>query len=187
MRSVIAWLRWCCKCLRVPAVGPGWSRMSGTDQSPSTLCCQVFSAGDVVVRRQDTARTRVQVMEPLVGDARVAQVFDSRNLLPSSFGEEWFFRRLSGVLSFNRESCAWSYAVPSRLFQGAEKSMSSHSWLGCSRADTVGFLTLGCIVDIRWFVAMPLLLPGPPSERTASPWLRPRHRERQGRWRGLFQ
>ena len=33
-------------------------------------------------------RTRVQVMKPLAGDVRVAQVSDSRNLLPSSFGEE---------------------------------------------------------------------------------------------------
>ena len=40
--------------------------------------------GDVVVRRQDTSRTRVHVMEPLVGDLRMAQVFDTRNLLPSS-------------------------------------------------------------------------------------------------------
>ena len=42
----------------------------------------------VVVRRQDTSRTRVQVIKPLVGDKRVAQVFDPRNLLPGSFGEE---------------------------------------------------------------------------------------------------
>ena len=30
----------------------------------------------------------VQVVEPFVGDLRVAQVFDSRHLLPRSFGEE---------------------------------------------------------------------------------------------------
>ena len=55
------------------------------------------------------------------------------------------FRRLSGVRSGNRESCAWSCGALSRLFQ-AEKSKSSlsSSWeaeLGCSRADTIGFVT----------------------------------------------
>ena len=43
---------------------------------------------DAVVRRQDTSRARVQVVEPFVGDLRVAQVFDSRHLLPRPFGEE---------------------------------------------------------------------------------------------------
>ena len=66
----------------------------------------------------------------------MAQVFDSRNLLPSSFGEE----------SLSRESCAWSCGEPSRLFRCVEKSMVSSSCeaeLGCSRADNVGFVTLG--------------------------------------------
>ena len=40
------------------------------------------------MRRQDTSRARVQVVEPLVGDLRVAQVFDSCHLLPGTFGEE---------------------------------------------------------------------------------------------------
>ena len=44
--------------------------------------------GDVVVRRQDTSRERVQVVEPFVGDLRVAQVFNPRNLLPNTFGED---------------------------------------------------------------------------------------------------
>ena len=44
--------------------------------------------GNAVVRRQDTLRARVQVVEPFVGDMRVAQVFDSRHLLPRTFGEE---------------------------------------------------------------------------------------------------
>ena len=43
--------------------------------------------GDVVVRRQNTSRTRVHVIAQLVGDVRVAQVFDS-HILPSSLGEE---------------------------------------------------------------------------------------------------
>ena len=47
-----------------------------------------LNIGDVVVRRQETSRARVQVVEPLVGDRLVAQVFDSCHLLPSSFGEE---------------------------------------------------------------------------------------------------
>ena len=46
-----------------------------------------FFVGNVVVRRQDTSRARVQV-EPLVWDLRVAQVFDSCHLLPGPFGEE---------------------------------------------------------------------------------------------------
>ena len=43
--------------------------------------------GSVIVRRQDTSRACVQVVEPLVGDLRVAQVFDPRDLLPGPFGE----------------------------------------------------------------------------------------------------
>ena len=42
-------------------------------------------AGDVVIRRGDTARTRVQVVEPLVGDMRVTQVLSPHHLLPGSF------------------------------------------------------------------------------------------------------
>ena len=37
---------------------------------------------DVVLRCEDTARTRVQVMKPLVGDMRVAQILNSCHLLP---------------------------------------------------------------------------------------------------------
>ena len=38
--------------------------------------------------RQDTSRARIQVVEPFVGDMRVAQVFDPPDLLPSTIGEE---------------------------------------------------------------------------------------------------
>ena len=79
MRSILAWLRRCCKFLSVSAVAP-----KKHTKAALTKACP----GDVVVRRQDTSRTRVQVREPLLGDVRVAQVFDSRNLLPSSSGEE---------------------------------------------------------------------------------------------------
>ena len=44
--------------------------------------------GNVLVRRQDTSRARVQVVEPFVGDLRVAQVLDLCHLLPGPFGEE---------------------------------------------------------------------------------------------------
>ena len=40
------------------------------------------------MRRQDTSRARIQVVEPLVGDVRVAQVLKPRNLLPGTFGKE---------------------------------------------------------------------------------------------------
>ena len=44
--------------------------------------------GDVVVRRQDTSRARVQVVEPLVGDMSVAKVLNPCHLLSSTLGEE---------------------------------------------------------------------------------------------------
>ena len=84
--------------------------------------------GDVVVRRQDTSRARVQVVEPLVGDLRVAQVL--RVLVTycqAPLERSVFFRRLSRVRSVGRESCAWSCGALSRLFPCAEKSMSSLS------------------------------------------------------------
>ena len=55
---------------------------------PDSVADSFLHVGNVVVRRQDTSRARVQVVEPLVGDLRVAQVFDSCHLLPSPFGEE---------------------------------------------------------------------------------------------------
>ena len=55
--------------------------------SPRSFGGAAGHVGDVVVRRQDTDRTHVQVIESFVGNVRVAQVLDSRYLLPSSFGE----------------------------------------------------------------------------------------------------
>ena len=74
--SVLAWL---------------WLKLwvqEGTTQSALTKACpppvaeSFLHVGDVVVRRQDTSRTCVSLVEPLVGDMRVAQVFDFRHLLP---------------------------------------------------------------------------------------------------------
>ena len=55
---------------------------------PRSVAKFFLHVGDVIARRQDTPRTLVQVIEKLVGHVRVAQVFDPRDLLPSSFGEE---------------------------------------------------------------------------------------------------
>ena len=59
-----------------------------TKACPRSVAKSFLHVGDVVVRRQDTFRTCVQVAELLVGDMRVAQVFDPRNLLPRPLGEE---------------------------------------------------------------------------------------------------
>ena len=75
----------------------------GTAHAALTIACPLpvansfLHVGDVVVRRQDTSRTCVQVVEPCVGDMREAQVFAPRNLLPGSLGGGVFFRRLSRV------------------------------------------------------------------------------------------
>ena len=93
---------------------------------PESTAESFLHTDDVVVRRQDTSRPRVQAVEPFVGDLRVAQVFDSCHSLPDTFGEE-FVRRLSRVRSVNRKSCAWSCGALSRPFRGPEKSISSLS------------------------------------------------------------
>ena len=66
-------------------VQEGAARAARSKACPYSIAKSFLHVGDVVVRRQDT---HVLVTEPLVGNARVAQVFDSRNLLPSSFREE---------------------------------------------------------------------------------------------------
>ena len=108
----------------------------------------LLHTGNVVVRRQDTSRARVQVVEPCVGDLRVAQVFDSCHLLPATFGEECSSDARVESDQKNRGSCAWGCGALSRLFRDAEKSMSSlsSSWeaeLGCSRDEMVPFVTAG--------------------------------------------
>ena len=58
----------------------------------------------------------------------MTQVLNPSHLLPGTLGEENVsFRRLRRDRSVSRESCAWSCGALSRLFQGAEKSMSSLS------------------------------------------------------------
>ena len=59
-----------------------------TKALPGSVAKSFLHKGDVIVRRQDTSRTRIQVVEPFVGHMRVAQAFDARNLLPRSFREE---------------------------------------------------------------------------------------------------
>ena len=95
---------------------------------PRRVAKSFLHVGDVVVRRQDTSRTWVHLVEPFVGDMRVAQVFDPRTLLPSSFGEECALQTLSRARSVNRESCAWSCGAPSRLFRGGTE-VNSESFI----------------------------------------------------------
>ena len=44
----------------------------------------LLDVGDVVMRRQETSRTSIQVEKPSVGDWRMTQVFDSCDLLPGT-------------------------------------------------------------------------------------------------------
>ena len=59
-------------------------------QTKSALTCvdpiawSSLHVDDKVVRRQDTPRTCVQVMEPFVRDVCVAQILHSRHLLPQA-------------------------------------------------------------------------------------------------------
>ena len=83
--------------LRVPAEGPRRSRSNDTVRHRPRACCRAPPPpspppspyiGHVTARRQDTSRARFQVVQPFVGDLRVAQVLDPCHLLPSTFGEE---------------------------------------------------------------------------------------------------
>ena len=55
---------------------------------PDSVAESFLNVGNVVVRCQDTSRTRVQVVKPLVGDLSVAKVLNPGDLRPSSFGVE---------------------------------------------------------------------------------------------------
>ena len=119
---------------RTRGVQEGTAASTLSTTHPESVAESFLNIGNVV-RRQDTSRARVQVVEPLVGDLRVAQVFGSCHLLPS-------------VRSVSRESCAWSCGALSRLYRDADKSMSSLSSScdaepGCSTDAMVGFATLG--------------------------------------------
>ena len=87
---------------------------------PESVAESFLHVGDVVVRRQEASRARVQVVEPLVGDLSVAQVLNPAAMHP--------LRRASPSgaskrdRSVTRESCAWSCGPLGRLFRGAEKS-----------------------------------------------------------------
>ena len=52
--------------------------------SPRSVAKSFLHVGDVSVRRQDTSRTCLCVVEPFVRDMCVTQVFDSRHLLSST-------------------------------------------------------------------------------------------------------
>ena len=68
---------------------PAWTakRSTGTARDPPTqslLPSFFLHVGDVVLRRQDTTRTGVQVVKPVVEDLSMTQVFDSCDLLPGT-------------------------------------------------------------------------------------------------------
>ena len=58
-----------------------------TKACPRPVAKCFLHVGDAAVRRQDTCRTSFKVVEPLVGDMRVVDVFNSRHLL-TLLGEE---------------------------------------------------------------------------------------------------
>ena len=92
---------------------------------PRPVAKSFLHVGDAVVRRQDTSRTCVQVVEPRVRDVRVTRVLDPRHLLPRPSERSVFFWRLGRVLPDNHESCAWRCGVLSRLLRGVEENSTS--------------------------------------------------------------
>ena len=59
-------------------VQEGAAQAALAESCPRPVSKSLLHVGGVVVWRQDPPRTRVQMMKPLVGDVRVAHVFDSR-------------------------------------------------------------------------------------------------------------
>ena len=51
---------------------------------PEPVAKSLLDVGDVVVRRQDTSRTSVQLEKPSVGDLSMTQVLGSCDLWPST-------------------------------------------------------------------------------------------------------
>ena len=49
---------------------------------PEPVAKALLDVSDVVMRRQDTSHSSVQVVEPFVGDLSMTQVSDSCDLLP---------------------------------------------------------------------------------------------------------
>ena len=85
--------------------GPGMIYISGIGQNrPSPVTESRLHIGDVVMRREDTARTGVSVVETLVGDMRVTQTVNPCHLLPGTFRmERVSFRHLSSSVRQPRE------------------------------------------------------------------------------------
>ena len=155
-RSDLARLRLCCRFLHVPSVGRGRNRRIDTAHRPRKLPTHA-------------SKWQSHFWETCVWHRSSIFVTCCQAPLMRSV----FFKRLRRDRSVSRESWPWSCDVPSRLFRGAQKSISSLSLsckagLGCSRDATVGFETLG---KLR-------LRPEPPAERTASAWLDLRHQGR---------
>ena len=55
---------------------------------PDSVTESFLNVGNVIVRRDDTSRARVQVIEPLVGDLSVTQILNPGDLLAHTIGEE---------------------------------------------------------------------------------------------------
>ena len=86
------------------------------------------------MRREDTARTPVKVVEPLVRNMRVTQVLDPYHLLPGAFGVKCILQTLSSVRQPRKLR-----GTLSRLFRGgrdvsSESSSSSVAFSSPSRA-----------------------------------------------------
>ena len=61
---------------------------SGSEGTAASATESFLHVGNVVVRRENTSRARIQVVEPLVGDLSVTQVLNHSYLLPGTPGEE---------------------------------------------------------------------------------------------------
>ena len=93
-----------------------WEGATLSATHPDCKAESFLHVGNVVVRRQDTSRARVQVAEPFVGDLRVHRSSILVTCCQAAVEMSVFFGRLSRVRSVNLESC-----------REAEKSISSPS------------------------------------------------------------
>ena len=134
---------------------------------PEQVAKSLLGVGDVVMRRQDTSRTRVQVSKATVCGRHACDHTSSilvtscqapleKSVLlqpPESESERSTVKAALGACG-----------ALSRLFRGAEKSMSSLSFFlgvkpGSSRDAMVGFVTPGRLQPSNLFAAMLRLLP----------------------------
>ena len=90
MCSAPAWLRRCCRSLRVPAVDPGKSRSTDTARRPPRLCYRVVSERWQCNRAASRhfPRTRPGGKATCEGHLSVAQVLNPGDLLPRTLEEE---------------------------------------------------------------------------------------------------